>query len=874
MRAFHWFLIVAALAIALAWAIARNSAPRLCLAYSVAVDDPSHGSAEITLRIDNAPTSGVELTALLRDKLINAEIVSAVDILGNPWVVDSHTAFVDISGRSAGFTTFMVHSPTALDTTASLVVRYTVTPTTTPGALPYGEEQHCGIVSDESIVLSATQCLLLPVLSVENLDVEFVAPERWNCALPKRVTIKSPVQSDLLSVALVAAPNLSTASAYGKLELLTAQPDNNSVTSAVQRVLSELYRLLPAPRPGKVIVLPRPNSGLRIQRQAIPDVVVLDTSRPDAASLRDLIRQVIPRWFGTCTIDEPLGSTDWLARGITEYLALQVPFDLGYSTAVPARCIENTWMRGLTIPFSVFDKRKTPIDSPRDRIKSVAAVLAVDQELQPRGGLRSLLKGWDGREHLPEVDSTLVAQALGSETIDQRVVFNFEDKWRPPFQNHPRVKEEPQQELVVIFTANSEGHLESCGCKLGQSGGISRAAAAIDKLQDTFPESLLLDLGGFFPTEKNKATLDPLTATELALYVKAMSAMQYNAVALGERELFYGADVLKSTLDYLKVPYLACGIKNGSESLGLERLIHRVGPLAVGLIAYSEKVQQGYINETQELNSFGITFPTAVAEIVPTLRSLRSEVDCLILIGALSLPSLVALERCGVRIDLVLNALQPGIPGLPDHGWLGNTPVVFDTMMGAGVTKVALGLSAKGQSCSLSVDYVELPRTAERNAEIDKMLSDYFSALVPDDKSSDAGRRILQWDDSFREPFVGAAACAKCHEAQYTQWRNTPHAHAMHTLRSVHRDTATKCVQCHVVGLGYATGYDIAIPNPGLEGVQCEHCHGGGGEHFARPSKRNIRKTPPQAVCTECHDSDHSEGVKQRFPSMWETIRH
>ena len=59
----------------------------------------------------------------------------------------------------------------------------------------------------------------------------------------------------------------------------------------------------------------------------------------------------------------------------------------------------------------------------------------------------------------------------------------------------------PDQTVLVLFTGNTQAHLEPCGCFIGQSGGLPRRATAISGIRDKGFSPLLVDLGGFLPLE-------------------------------------------------------------------------------------------------------------------------------------------------------------------------------------------------------------------------------------------------------------------------------------------------------------------------------------------------------------------------------------
>ena len=41
----------------------------------------------------------------------------------------------------------------------------------------------------------------------------------------------------------------------------------------------------------------------------------------------------------------------------------------------------------------------------------------------------------------------------------------------------------PQETLLVLYTGSTQGHLEPCGCFIGQSGGLPRRATAISSIR-------------------------------------------------------------------------------------------------------------------------------------------------------------------------------------------------------------------------------------------------------------------------------------------------------------------------------------------------------------------------------------------------------
>ena len=65
--------------------------------------------------------------------------------------------------------------------------------------------------------------------------------------------------------------------------------------------------------------------------------------------------------------------------------------------------------------------------------------------------------------------------------------------------------------LTLVFTGDTQGYLENCGCKVNQSGGVARRSTALAVLRKDDPESLLLDAGSAFVRPEKQRELDFLT---------------------------------------------------------------------------------------------------------------------------------------------------------------------------------------------------------------------------------------------------------------------------------------------------------------------------------------------------------------------------
>ena len=114
------------------------------------------------------------------------------------------------------------------------------------------------------------------------------------------------------------------------------------------------------------------------------------------------------------------------------------------------------------------------------------------------------------------------------------------------------------------------------------------------------------------------------------------------------------------------------------------------------------------------------------------------------------------------------------------------------------------------------------------------------------------------------EKYVGAEVCGRCHADIYSRWAKTPHAKAYETLVKEGKQEATECLQCHVVGYGEQSGYELTAltdrlgkevstkDTSTLRNVQCESCHGMGTFH----GTDMMVKVTSEETCRNCHTGD------------------
>ncbi len=139
-------------------------------------------------------------------------------------------------------------------------------------------------------------------------------------------------------------------------------------------------------------------------------------------------------------------------------------------------------------------------------------------------------------------------------------------------------------------------------------------------------------------------------------------------------------------------------------------------------------------------------------------------------------------------------------------------------------------------------------------------------------------RTLREQQTVFDSPakYVGKEACAKCHEKELKHWKTTQHAQAHISERA---KTSPEEKQFR-----YNTGTDSpgGYPEKGMEGVQCEACHGPGERHVKTPEGKGQEfivglgmECPScvvEQICRQCHSLNDDPDFE--FDTQFEKIRH
>lgn len=400
--------------------------------------------------------------------------------------------------------------------------------------------------------------------------------------------------------------------------------------------------------------------------------------------------------------------------------------------------------------------------------------------------------------------------------------------------------------LVILFTTDTFGVLEPCGCSPtgGTAAGLARRASLIAALRAQFRDVLVLD-GGNAAGTANKASVT----------FDAMRRIGYRAVGLGLEDLLARDAVLtaaaKTDIDVISsLPDL-----NKLPSVVKRSEIYTVQGQSAAVIAVSPA-------------PISLSLADLVARLDSLVREVRSKADLVVLLSQLGLKTDHALaEAQGSRrwIDLIVGNADAA--SLKEPKVIGRTWILPTSTRG---TEVGL-VEVRWEGGQPRYRFERLPVDAryEPDPAIQKQIDDFRAAQAEALRAASQKTALAPSTERFRVDYVSAPDCGACHPKAYEAWTAHRHGRAVRTLHARKR-LVPECLSCH--SEGYRRTEEFVWRDGLVDGVQCSTCHGAGVIHRLLKGKGGITRRVDEATCKSCHNKDRDPRFD--YEQALQRIRH
>ena len=208
--------------------------------------------------------------------------------------------------------------------------------------------------------------------------------------------------------------------------------------------------------------------------------------------------------------------------------------------------------------------------------------------------------------------------------------------------------------LTLIYTSNTLGEVESCGCpEAGDAGGLGRRSYYIDTVRKEAKYLLTLDGGdalvlSFFDRESEREKAMRRAGVVLKIYEK----LGYDALNIGDTDLGLGVEYLRTLQKKSKIPFLSANLKEKKTGKPIfkSHLVKEVDRMRIGIIGLLTPDIHPFIQK--ELKNYFIEDPTKAA--LETIIRYLADCDHIIALAHLTPTEIQTFTKRIPKISIII----------------------------------------------------------------------------------------------------------------------------------------------------------------------------------------------------------------------------
>jgi len=410
--------------------------------------------------------------------------------------------------------------------------------------------------------------------------------------------------------------------------------------------------------------------------------------------------------------------------------------------------------------------------------------------------------------------------------------------------------------FLIVWSYDTSGYLEPCGCSAHQLGGLARRASKIAELRTGQPVFAIegarhLEEGGEFRLFKSE------------ILIKSLNSMGYDALMLGAREAAQGRSGIENLIAVARFPLFSANLEVEGVSWPERVVIKEIAGSRLAVTGASQPEIVEY--DLPE----GVRFGDPMAALASVLGTVGDGADLVVvcLEGKTDWIERV-IDRFRDRVDLFLTGDLRDIDIMSRSQITArldfrDDPPVLNNLAWGRYLGVVTATPRRG-GYRFSGTNVPLDEAiAEDAAVLDIMAKDFRPQLV---------NYFTQFTGQLPQAYKSPKTCADCHPDEYDVYATTGHSRAMETLERVGQVYNPDCMGCHLT-------YDPEQDQ--LRAMHCVSCHGNIVWDHAFKAEADMVEMPDPPVtayryewCVRCHDAVNSLPFEEHWPQYVQQIYH
>jgi hypothetical protein len=447
--------------------------------------------------------------------------------------------------------------------------------------------------------------------------------------------------------------------------------------------------------------------------------------------------------------------------------------------------------------------------------------------------------------------------------------------------------------LFIVYSYDTNGKMETCGCSTKQLGGLSRRGTVIEEYASYNREMLVLDGGKILPDTSE------FSRFKAQIILKMMGIMGYSALNIGCYEAAFGAEELGKWADQAKFPLVSSNVlvKGDAKQLVRPTALKTIdstdyaGKLAAN--DYYEKTTgkkaEGKLNwlaspvvvikkGSFKVGILGVADPEWVATVAGSdsnyvVLPMRDTLKHIVTELAEEADLWVAMVETD---DTQRKELMTAIPEIKI--WLSGNPRGGEASVRneqsesgqfwqnicrdgkyVGITSV----TRKEGSDFITQNQLDVKDTIVERADL--------LAVMTDEYRPELEKIYMHQAQPIGKEFVYAQECQKCHTDAFQIYYKSAHFNSLESLKTKGQNWNPDCVKCHI---------EFDELNDQQHPLQCTACHYQAWEGHIEDATKNAANVKPLdekidfEYCVKCHDPENSTEFAAKYEEYFAKIKH
>ncbi len=404
-----------------------------------------------------------------------------------------------------------------------------------------------------------------------------------------------------------------------------------------------------------------------------------------------------------------------------------------------------------------------------------------------------------------------------------------------PWQNKSKIKK-----ITIVYTSNTNGIIENCGCPGNPLGGLDKRQTIFQKLITENKNILFLDAGDMLSSigfaEKDK------------FVVKAYEAMPYDAIGLGDQEFSNGIEFFESEVkNKLGKKIISANLRysHSGKNIAQEYIVKEISGVKIGITSVVIEDPFMLMDEEKVKDVKVEDYKTALRKVI---NALKDKVDIIILLSHLGYIRDTGLPNEFPEIDVIIGSHSQTLLTEPER--YGKTIVAQAGKNGehVGCLEIEFDLGSK-KIVSFSNKFYPLFKEIKGDSKIGQIIKEYIKFVSSGFKDT----CIYSTPIPSEYIVVDNKTCMSCHEEETYKWMITRHAHAYRTIVLDGRTMDPECLSCHTTGYCTPNGFTRNPFKREFVNIGCVECHFVKAEHLETGSSEYV-KSVTSDICVRCHN--------------------